>query len=89
MPRVSHVSIGALTDYLAFAILSRTRMDATPNASSIMNLFEASQDERPDAMTDLDKAMLKALYRIPINRKAAVHRAQIASEIIKEISAVQ
>ncbi len=89
MPRVSHVSIGALTDYLAFAILSRTRMDATPNASSIMNLFEASQDERPDAMTDLDKAMLKALYRIPINRNAAVHRAQIASEIIKEISAVQ
>lgn len=30
-----------------------------------------------------------ALYRIPINRNAAVHRAQIASEIIKEISAVQ
>lgn len=89
MPRASQVSIGALTDYLAFALLSRTRMDATPSAASIMNLFDAKGGERPDAMTDLDRAMLKALYRIPINRNAAVHRALIASEIIKEISAVQ
>ncbi len=33
--------------------------------------------------------MLKALYKIPINRSAAVHRNQIASEMIKDIAAAQ
>jgi hypothetical protein len=87
--RIGQVSIDMLTDYLAFVILSRTRVAATPPAESIMNLFAASDTDRPLGMTDMDKAMLKVLYTIPINRTSAIHRNQMASEIIKEIVAVQ
>ena len=86
IPRVSRVTVDALTDYIAFAVLSRTRIGATPGVASIMNLFDAPEADRPAGMTLMDKAMLKALYRIPINRTSAVHRSQMASEMIKEIA---
>ncbi len=89
VPRVSHVSFNALADYLAFGILSRTRIDASPSGGSIMNLFSASGSAQPEGMTDLDTAMLTALYKIPINRTAIVHRNQMASEMIKTIAAIQ
>lgn len=89
VPRVSHVSFNALADYLAFGILSRTRVDASPSGGSIMNLFNASASARPEGMTDLDTAMLTALYKIPINRAAIAHRNQMASEMIKTIAAIQ
>lgn len=86
MPRASQVSVGALTDYIAFAVLSRTQVSARPGPDSIMDLFEKGEGERPDAMTVFDKALLKALYRLPTNRNAAIHRAQLASEIVKELA---
>lgn len=86
MPRASQVSVGALTDYIAFAVLSRTQVSSKPGPDSIMNLFEPDKAERPDAMTVFDKALLKALYRLPTNRNAAIHRAQLASEIVKELA---
>lgn len=89
VPRVSHVSFNALADYLAFGILSRTRIDANPSGGSIMNLFNASDSGQPEGMTDLDTAMLTALYKIPINRTSIVHRNQMASEMIKTIAAMQ
>lgn len=89
VPRVAHVSFNALADYLAFGILSRTRIDASPAGGSIMNLFNASGSVSPEGMTDLDTAMLTALYRLPINRTAIVHRNQMASEMIKTIALSQ
>jgi hypothetical protein len=89
VPRVANVSFDALSDYLAFGILSRTRLDAAPDASSIVSLFQVEAQDRPAGMTDLDRAMLKALYNIPVNRSAAVHRNQMASEMVKVIAAVQ
>lgn len=89
VPRIAGVPFDALADYLAFGILSRTRLDADPQSASIMALFVAPEDRRPTGLSDFDRAMLKALYRIPINRSAAVHRNQIASEMIKDIAAAQ
>lgn len=89
VPRIAGVPFDALADYLAFGILSRTRLDADPESASIMALFVAPEDRRPTGLSDFDRAMLKALYRIPINRSAAVHRNQIASEMIKDIAAAQ
>lgn len=89
VPRIAGVPFDALADYLAFGILSRTRIDADPKSASITALFVAEEDSRPTGMSDFDLAMLKALYKIPINRSAAVHRNQIASEMIKEIAATQ
>jgi hypothetical protein len=89
VPRVANVSFDALSDYLAFGILSRTRLDAAPDASSIVSLFQVEAQDRPAGMTDLDRAMLKALYKLPVNRSAAVHRNQMASEMVKVIAAVQ
>ena len=89
VPRVAGVPFDALADYLAFGILSRTRLDADPSSASILALFQAPEASRPIGLTDFDRAMLKALYKIPINRSAAVHRNQMASEMIKDIAAVQ
>jgi hypothetical protein len=89
VPRVAGVPFEALTDYIAFGILSRTRLDADPAGASIMGLFQTAKADRPTGMSDFDRAMLKALYKIPINRSAAVHRNQMASEMIKEIAGVQ
>lgn len=89
VPRVAGVPFDALADYLAFGILSRTKLDADPQSASIMALFVAPEGSRPSGLSDFDRAMLKALYRIPINRSAAVHRNQIASEMIKDIAAAQ
>lgn len=88
IPRVSRVTVDALTDYIAFAVLSRTRIGAAPGVASIMNLFDAAEADRPAGMTPMDQAMLRALYRIPINRRSAVHNSQMASEMIKEIATV-
>jgi len=87
VPRVAGVPFNALCDYIAFGILSRTRLDADPQSASIMALFSAPEADRPAGLSDLDRAMLKALYKIPINRSAAVHRNQMASEMIKLIAA--
>lgn len=89
VPRIAGVPFDALSDYIAFGILSRTRLDADPQGASIMTLFNPVAADRPTGLSDFDRAMLKALYKIPINRSAAVHRNQMASEMIKEIAAVQ
>jgi hypothetical protein len=89
VPRIGGVPFDALADNLAFGILSRTRIDADPRSASIMALFTAPEGSRPTGLSDFDVAMLKALYKIPINRSAAVHRNQIASEMIKDIGTTQ
>lgn len=86
VPRVAGVSLTALADYVAFAVLSRTRMDIAPGSGSIMALFEPTEGSRPEAITAPDMAFLKALYTIPINRVAAVHRGNLAEEMMKDLA---
>lgn len=85
VPRAAGVSLPALADYIAFAVLSRTPVDATPASASIMELFRARADDRPDGLSALDQAFLKALYTVPINRPAAVHRGLMAEAMVEAL----
>ncbi|WP_373487941.1 hypothetical protein [Blastomonas sp.] len=87
VPRVANVPLAALSDYIAFSVLSRTRIDAAPQSTSIMSLFSADEANRPDGLTEIDMALLKALYSVPSNHSATVHRRLMASEMIKTLTA--
>jgi hypothetical protein len=87
VPRVAGVPVKALADYIAFAVLSRTRMDVAPGSGSIMALFQAPEGARPEGITALDMAFLKALYTVPINFVSAVHRGSVLEEMVKQLSA--
>lgn len=87
VPRVADVSVKALADYIAFAVLSRTRMDVAPDSGSVMALFQTPEGARPDGLTALDLAFLKALYRVPINFVSTVHRGTVMEAMVKDLSA--
>lgn len=89
VPRIAGVPFDALADYISFAILARSRVDAAPEGASILGLFRDEPSNRAASLTDLDLALLKALYKLPPNRTAAVHRNQMASEMVKSIAAKQ
>jgi hypothetical protein len=86
VPRVSNVPLKALADYIAFAMLSRTRIDVEPASGSIMALFQAPEDARPEGLTALDLAFLKALYKVPINFVSTVHRGSVMEAMVKDLS---
>lgn len=87
VPRVAGVPPKALADYIAFAMLSRTRMDVEPGSGSIMALFTAPEGARPEGLTALDLAFLKALYTVPINFVSTVHRGTVMEKMVKQLSA--
>jgi hypothetical protein len=87
VPRVSNVPLKALADYIAFAMLSRTRIDVEPASGSIMALFQAPEDARPEGLTALDLAFLKALYDVPINFVSTVHRGTVMEKMVQQLSA--
>jgi hypothetical protein len=87
VPRVAGVPLKALADYIAFAVLSRTRMDVAPGSGSVMALFTAPEGARPEGLTALDLAFLKALYKVPINFASTVHRGTVMEAMVKDLSA--
>lgn len=87
VPGVAGVPLKALADYIAFAVLSRTRMDVPPESGSIMALFQTPEDARPESLTALDLAFLKALYQVPINFTSTVHRGTVMEAMVKQLSA--
>lgn len=86
VPRAAGVSLATLGDYLAFAVLSRSRVDVPPGSDSILSLFQPTEGAPPDAMTALDIAFLKALYTVPITRTAGVHRGSLTEAMVKDLS---
>ena len=89
VPRIADVPFAAIADYITFAMLARSRVDAEPQGASILGLFRDPAASRAESLTDLDFALLAALYKLPPNRTAAVHRNQMASEMVKSIAARQ
>jgi hypothetical protein len=86
VPRAAGVSLTALADHIAFAVLSRTPLDAQPPADGIMALFQQADGARLAEMTELDAAFLKALYAVPINHVAAAHRSLLADKMVQLMS---
>ncbi len=60
--KVADVKVSALADYVAMVSLADVRTRAAPADSTILNLFDDAK-AAPQAMTEADRAYLRAVYR--------------------------
>lgn len=71
-------TLSSIADFVALVALAEIQLDAKP-ASSVLGLF-ASLDA-PRRMSPRDETFLKALYRLPVDRRARQQRARLVKEM--------
>ena len=85
--KVSDAKIGGVADYIAVLALARwTHLErCNSSVSTVMNLLAdgCEADERPEAATPADLALLTGLYSVDPREDGAAQRATIASAIRK------
>ncbi len=85
--KVSDARIGAVADYIAVLALARwTHLErCNSQISTVLNLMAdgCDPDNRPDAATPADLALLTGLYSVDPREDGAAQRASIASAIRK------
>jgi hypothetical protein len=89
--KVTDAKIGAVADYIAVLALARWTHLERCNApiSTVLNLLAdgCDADERPEAVTPADLALLTGLYSVDPREDGAAQRASIASAMRKADSA--
>jgi hypothetical protein len=84
--KVSGEKIGAVADYIAVLALSRWQgLERCSSMSTILNLMAdgCDGDERPEAATPADRALLSGLYSADVRESGSQQRTTIASAIRK------
>jgi hypothetical protein len=84
--------MGGLSDYIAMLALSQTRShDTCLPAPSIANLLSQGCDakSKPDAITDLDLAYLRGLYRMDAGGTLLQQRGSIVVQIKKSLGGTE
>lgn len=77
--------LDALAAYAALVAFAEIRnVDAAPDGS-ILGMFASSAPPRD--LTAQDRAFLRALYRLPLDRKAMQHRGQLVQGITRVLAA--
>jgi hypothetical protein len=83
--RLKDARIGQVADYAAMVGLADVRLDADYGAApTILRLFSDSPAARPDALSDWDQALLKALYTI--NQQSQTQLSEMRTSVIKTLS---
>jgi hypothetical protein len=83
--RLQGIQLGQISDYVAMAGLVEVDDDVNlGDAPSILRLFSASPDKRPEALTEWDRAFLKALYGT--DQRNTQQRGQIVTMMVDEIA---
>lgn len=77
--------LDAVAAYAALVALAEIRNAEAAPAGSILALFDSSAPPRD--LTAQDIAFLRALYRIPLDRKAMQHRGQLVGAITGDLKA--
>ena len=78
------VSLDALADYVALVMVAPMRMPVSnPGVPSVLSLFEPGAS--PTGLTSWDRAFIKGLYRIQMNRSAQRQRQQLLSAMAAEL----
>jgi hypothetical protein len=77
--RAEGKTLDAVSDYVAFVALAGVRSDVEPQSGSILGLFGTAAP--PPGLTARDRALLKKLYAIPLDREARRHRSQLAGAV--------
>jgi len=83
--QVKAITVAQLSDYIG--MLALTHIDPDVNvgtAPSILRLFDASADARPDGLTTWDAAFLKALYHS--DPRAITQRAGVTRMVVRAVT---
>jgi hypothetical protein len=79
------LKFGQIADYIAMVGLTEIDLDAdVGSTSTILRLFNSSPEAPPSALTDWDRAFLKALYNS--DQSSRTQRSQIALRIATDVS---
>lgn len=71
-------TLKSVADYVALVALAEIQLDARP-ANSVLSLF--SGPDAPRRMSPRDETFLKALYRLPLDRRSRQQRARLVSDM--------
>lgn len=77
------MTLDSLAAFAAVAGLSEVTMDETPPVPSILQLFDPAMPA--SEYSEFDAAFLRALYRIPLDRRARYQRARLARDLIANL----
>ena len=79
------MTLDSLAAFAAVTGLSEVTMDETPPVPSILQLFDAAAPA--SEYSEYDAAFLRALYRIPLDRRARYQRARLARDLVANLPA--
>jgi hypothetical protein len=83
--RVAGLDWGQVTDYIAMAGLTTVDLDAdVGDTPSILHLFTASADSRPDGLSDWDRAFLKELYHSDVMSRR--QRMEVSHRMVRDLT---
>jgi hypothetical protein len=83
--RVTGLTVGQLTDYVAMVGLVRTREGANgADTPTILRLFAAGDDGRPEGLSSWDRAFLKALYNT--DQSTVFEFEQIKARLLQDLA---
>ena len=78
--------LDAIAAYVAMVAFAEMRENDFSTPVSILGMFEDSPTA-PRGLTDWDLAFLRALYRLPLDRGARLHRGIMVQEILAAVEA--
>jgi hypothetical protein len=79
--RFERMPLDAVAAYAAMVALAEIRQSEFESQGSILGLF-ARQGAMPQALTEWDMALLRALYRLPLDRDARRHRGILLRDLL-------
>lgn len=82
LKRAEGVPLDAVASYAAIVGLAEMSVLSPAPTDSILALFE--REDAPTAPTDEDMALLRALYRLPLDREARQHRGLLTRSLVAE-----
>lgn len=77
-------SLKAIAAYAALVGLAEIRDPGAKPAGSILAMFDSPA--APQRFTRQDEAFLKALYRLPLDRKAQLHRGALVRDMTRDMT---
>jgi len=82
--RAEGKDLDAIADYAALVGLAEIRFVPAPPPDTILALFQP--DSRATALTVQDQAMLRSLYRLPLDRHGRYHRGWLVRDVSDAIA---
>jgi hypothetical protein len=82
--RFERMPLDAVAAYAAMVALAEIRQPDFNSSGSILGLF-ARSGAMPQALTEWDMAMLRALYRLPLDRDARTHRGILVRDLLAAV----